>query len=157
MWVSLEILLPNQIFAQPLDFSSYELTVVVSSPPHSHREESSIWQTVFEEQCGTLFHLGDPQAIKVRQDRYYLYDVFDQDQTDALFIKFLPAYQFEFEQIVRKLCDVSTTGLIYVTTDVWLGPKSHAYKYVIPIDKFIKITAGRGIRKNSLRRVSSRP
>jgi hypothetical protein len=74
MWTSLEILVPRiEAEANP-DFSDLRIKVVKSSPPKSHRRSSSLWQKDFDRVGGTLFHLGDPNEIKKRADRYYLYD-----------------------------------------------------------------------------------
>jgi hypothetical protein len=152
MWLSLEILVPGQL-RHDCDFSNLDITVVRSCPPKSHREGSSLWQSVFDEFGGTLFHLGDPIDIKVRQDRYYIYDAFDWSESGAVFVKLLPQYQRDFEHIVRSLHGASGVGWILVSTDVWLGPKSVRYKHPMPVDAFVELTRRKGIRKNSLRQI----
>lgn len=155
MWLSLEILASDVPLSVKRGFKNLDITVTGSSPPISHRGSSSIWQPEFDKLGGTLFHLGDPVNIKVRQDRYYLYDAFDLDASDRQFVKFLPKYQRDFEFIVRAIMSRSKVGRIFVTTDVWLGPKPVRYRRPIGLDKFLEASRVRGIRRNSLREVVS--
>jgi hypothetical protein len=153
MWHSIEILVSDLRADADLDFSACALTVVTSEPPKSHRGPQPHWQARFDTMGGRLFHIGDPLDIKARGDRYYIYDAFAPLETASIFRRFRPAFQPDFETILRKLCAASATGVIHVTDDVWLGPKPKAYLRPMRLPRFIDETRKRGLRSNSWRDV----
>ncbi|MBS0412017.1 MAG: hypothetical protein JSR86_19010 [Proteobacteria bacterium] len=153
MWHSIEILVPDPRDDADLDFSTCALTVVTSDPPKSHRGPQAHWQPRFDALGGRLFHIGDPFDIKVRNDRYYVYDAFAPLEVASNFRRFSQVYQPDFETVLSKLCAASAAGAIHVTDDVWLGPKPKAYKRPIALPRFIEETRRRGLRSNSWRDV----
>lgn len=150
MWFSIEILVPRLNPVLALDFSASAITVVESAPPASHRQPSSLFQGFFNRTGGVLFHLGDPENIKIRQDRYYVYDALEQKRSPSLFHRFLPRYQRNFHEIVDSLAYVSEPGNIWVSVDVCLGPKPYAYKQPRSLGQFLNKVDATGFRANSI-------
>jgi len=153
MWHSIEILVPDADPSVTLDFGDCDLTVIESDPPLSHRRPKSLWQPRFDALGGRLFHLGDPASIKVRQDRYYVYDAFAPHLKRSNFFPFRPEWQPGFEAVVTRLCQASQAGVIHVTDDVWLGPKPKSYKRPVPVSTFLTKVRDKGLRANSFRTV----
>lgn len=151
MWISIEILLPNQISRKEITYSESQITVARSYPAISHRGDSSLWQREFNKRNGTLYHLGDPLDIKVRNDRYYVYDAIDWKHSRGMFVKFLPRYQRNFERILTTLFEHSDGGEMVVSTDVWLGPTPKLYKTELSLANFLESERQYGLRLNSLR------
>lgn len=149
MWTSLEILVPAPSQERAVDFSRSAITVVVSDPPRSHRGPSSLWQSDFSRIGGRLYHLGDPVDIKVRKDRYYLYDAFDPEVAGPKEIKLRDRYQEDFEEIVRALCCSSRERRIFIGIDTWLGPQAKRNKRPVDLESFFKTSRLRPLRTNS--------
>ena len=78
-------------------------SVLTSSPPLSHRSESSLWQRQFDLVGGTLFHVGDP-GLSLETRRYWAFEILKEISFDRY--RFLPQYRKPFWRMLRVLLSV---------------------------------------------------
>jgi|GEM_PF-6170323 len=150
MYTSIEIFVPTKSRHLEIDTSEFTFQIKQTHPPMSDRGVSSLWQDKFSDLQGVLVHIADPATLRVRNDRYYAYDIFANPEGSHRRIKFLPEYGEQLVVLLRQACALSSDESVFLTFDAWLGPRKKIIRKILTEKKLRKIISeNKSIRNSS--------